>query len=185
MEPMQSHHELESHHEEAAISEGLLHMRKSRSTRCERVSDVNRIPLRKYEEITLEGRIVELMNNLKQGRDCSSDLQRIFKRLGKIKPKEVMNRYILSGLLTLQRLLPMSALSDHTVFLGELSEHIQSIRAQAVEILNSTEDMHEELIEDYDESAEGSDPRLTIKVLSTRFRIRNETSFELFTTSSR
>jgi len=87
------------------------------------------------------------MNNLKLGRECNNDLQRIFKRLSKIKPKEVMNRYILSGLMTLQKLLPMSSVTNQLVVQTELAEHISSIRQRAVELLNNTEGMREELIE--------------------------------------
>jgi hypothetical protein len=71
-----------------------------------------RIPFRKYEEVTLEGRIVEILNNLNTGKDCRNEVGRLFKRLRKIKDKEVMNRYILSGLITLQKLIHLSAITN-------------------------------------------------------------------------
>lgn len=79
------------------------------------------------------------MNNFKLGRDCNTDLQRILKRLGKIKPKEVMNRYILSGLMTMQKLLPLSTINNQLMVQAELAEHIASIQQRAVELLNDTE----------------------------------------------
>lgn len=78
------------------------------------------------------------MNNLKIGRECNNDMQRILKRLSKIKPKEVMNRYILSGLMALQKLVVGSTITNPAAVQAQLAEHICSVKLQAIQILSQT-----------------------------------------------
>jgi hypothetical protein len=64
-----------------------------------------RIPLRKFEEVSLEGRIVDLLNKMKDGKDCKTELSRVVSKAGRIKPKDIMNRYVLSGLITASKII--------------------------------------------------------------------------------
>jgi hypothetical protein len=64
---------------------------------------MQRIPFRKFEEITLEGKIVDCLNKLNQGRHCTTELNRIVNKARKIKPKDLTNRFVVSGLQTLGR----------------------------------------------------------------------------------
>ena len=64
---------------------------------------IRRIPFRKFEEVTLEGKIVDCLNKLNQGRYCTTELSRIVNKAIKIKPKDITNRYVVSGLQTLGR----------------------------------------------------------------------------------
>ncbi len=57
---------------------------------------------------------MDLLNNLRQGKDTVNEMGRLFKRLKKIKAKEVMNRYILTGLMTAEKLISNSGVSNQS-----------------------------------------------------------------------
>lgn len=66
-------------------------------------SDFHRIPFRKFEEITLEGKIVDCLNKMNQGKHCPTELSRIINKAKKIRTKDLTNRYVVSGMRMLGR----------------------------------------------------------------------------------
>jgi hypothetical protein len=49
-----------------------------------------------------------------------------------------MNRYILSGLMAVEKVVPLSSVHDQESALAELRRHIAMIKQRAIDILNET-----------------------------------------------
>lgn len=76
---------------------------------------------------------------MKNGKDCRNDIGRLTKRLKKIKNKEVMNRYVVSGLMSVQRMLV-----GQQDLRGEIKECIERVVERARDIVNQTETIEKE-----------------------------------------
>lgn len=61
------------------------------------------IPYRKYYD-SLEASIVGILNKIESGKNLTKELEGLIDKMQKIKPKELFNKYIISGVKTVIRL---------------------------------------------------------------------------------
>ena len=63
------------------------------------------VPYRRYYDQKYEVRIIELLNKAHLNKPCENDILRLVKRLDQLDKKHLFNKFIISGIATLIKLL--------------------------------------------------------------------------------